>query len=50
MIAALVRMEDKINRLQYLIADNGAKHADAIADTLDDLANYAIMTRMELGK
>ena len=49
--AAAVRISDKVNRFFNL-----AKHPDvdsgdeAITDTLLDLANYAIMTTMELEK
>lgn len=49
-----IRLEDKLNRLKSL-AKNTAQVADeSIEDTLSDLANYAIMTiiemRMEKGK
>lgn len=49
--AALVRMEDKWNRLNALTS--GAKQMvgnESIKDTLLDLANYCIMTVMELEK
>lgn len=47
--AALVRMEDKWNRLNALTS--GTKQMvndEGIKDTLLDLANYAIMTVMEI--
>lgn len=47
--AALVRMEDKWNRLNALT--NGTQQMvgnESIKDTLLDLANYCIMTVMEL--
>lgn len=44
-IAAIVRMEDKLNRLNSL-KDKDAKVEESINDTLLDLANYAIMTYM----
>lgn len=51
-IAALVRMEDKWNRLDNLARKNqrGKVNDESISDTLLDLANYAIMTVMELKK
>ena len=49
--AALVRMEDKWNRLNSLALNGKAMVSDeAITDTLMDLANYALMTVMELEK
>lgn len=52
LVAALTRLDDKMNRLDYLIdVDNVSEmDDDAIMDTLRDLANYAIMTLMWLGK
>lgn len=47
LMAALVRMEDKMNRLDSL-AEKEAQVKESLADTLTDLANYAIMTRMWL--
>lgn len=48
--AAMVRMEDKWNRLDNLTLNlNDIKVTDeSIEDTLLDLANYCIMTYMEL--
>jgi len=49
-VAALVRMEDKLNRLEQLLL-NGAKPNDESAiDTCLDLANYAIMTAMKVSE
>lgn len=43
-VAAIVRMNDKMNRIKQL-AKNQAKVTDeSIKDTLLDLANYAVMT------
>ena len=43
-VAAVVRMNDKMNRIKQL-AKNQAKVTDeSIKDTLLDLANYAVMT------
>ena len=49
-IAALVRMEDKWNRLSNLIAkgEEGYIKSESVEDTLIDLANYAIMTALYL--
>lgn len=46
---AMVRMEDKWNRLESLVSGKKQMVNDeSIKDTLLDLANYAIMTYMEL--
>lgn len=49
-IAALVRMEDKWNRLSNLITkgEEGLIKSESVEDTLIDLANYAIMTSLYL--
>lgn len=50
-VAALVRMEDKWNRLDNLANGEKPMVADeTIRDTLMDLAGYSIMTVMELDK
>jgi len=51
-IAAVVRMYDKLNRLATLSKNNENRVNESISDTLIDLANYAIMTViwMENGK
>ena len=49
--AALVRMEDKWNRLNSLAAGTQQMVNDeSIIDTLCDLANYSLMTVMEIEK
>lgn len=48
LIAAVVRMEDKLNRAATLISKNMLVKSESIKDTLTDLANYAIMARMWL--
>ncbi len=49
MIMPLIRLEDKLNRLKGLALGREAKVKDeSVRDTLLDLANYAIMTVMEL--
>lgn len=52
LVAAMVRMEDKWNRLDNLTLHSESMQVkdEAIADTLLDLANYCIMTYMELDK
>ncbi len=46
-ISAVTRIADKTNRLQNLCT-KGNKVNESIEDTLMDLANYAIMTLIEL--
>ena len=44
-----IRLEDKLNRLKSLNKNGNAQVKDeSIQDTLMDLANYAIMTILEL--
>lgn len=45
---AAIRLEDKLNRFKRLIKNETAVKDESIIDTLKDLANYAIMTLMEL--
>lgn len=49
-IAGLVRMGDKMNRLESLVNKKAMVKNESIKDTLLDLANYAIMTVMWLDK
>ncbi len=42
-IAALVRIEDKINRLSTLVVNGGSVDDEALEDTCLDAANYLIM-------
>lgn len=47
-ISILIRLADKLNRLDTLLTGNTAKVKDeSIDDTLLDLANYAIMELVE---
>lgn len=49
-ISAVTRLSDKINRLMSLAVSHDAQVKDEkIEDTLLDMANYAIMTLIELG-
>lgn len=50
LIAGLVRMGDKINRLESLINKKAMVKDESIRDTLLDLASYCIMTVMWLNK
>lgn len=45
-----IRLEDKLNRLKALTVHNHTQEVqdESITDTLMDLANYAIMTLIEL--
>lgn len=47
-VAAIVRMNDKMNRLKTLSKKENKVKDESILDTLTDLANYAILTRMWL--
>lgn len=50
LIAGLIRMEDKMNRLESLINKEAMVKDESIRDTLLDLASYCIMTVMWLNK
>ena len=43
-----IRLEDKLNRLKSLLKKESLVTDEKIEDTLMDLANYAIMTLIEL--
>ena len=49
-IAALTRISDKYNRMKQLIISraDGSDTDESLEDTLLDMANYCIMTAMEL--
>lgn len=47
-ISAVTRITDKVNRLQSLCTKEQQVNDESIEDTLLDLANYAIMTVIEL--
>ena len=48
MISAVTRITDKTNRLQSLSVHAAQVKDEALRDTLLDLANYAIMSMIEL--
>lgn len=50
LLAAAVRMGDKMNRIESLSKKESEVKDESIKDTLLDLANYAIMTVMWLSK
>ena len=45
---ACIRLEDKLNRIKALRSKDAQVADESIADTLMDLANYAIMTLVEM--
>lgn len=47
-VSAVTRISDKTNRLQNLCVNKNKVKDESIRDTLVDLANYAIMTVIEL--
>ncbi|KEI94446.1 hypothetical protein N496_20170 (plasmid) [Clostridium botulinum A2B3 87] len=47
-ISAVTRITDKVNRLQSLATKEQKVKDESIKDTLKDLANYSIMTIIEL--
>lgn len=50
-VSAVTRMYDKMNRIVSLVSTKEQKANDeSLRDTLIDIANYAVMTIMELDK
>ena len=47
-ISAVTRITDKVNRLQSLCVHSAQVQDESVRDTLYDLANYAIMTAIEM--
>ncbi|HCL4466748.1 TPA: DUF1599 domain-containing protein [Clostridium botulinum] len=47
-ISAVTRITDKVNRLQSLCTKEQKVEDESIEDTLKDLANYSIMTLIEM--
>ena len=43
-----IRLDDKLNRLKSLAKNQAQVQDESIRDTLLDLANYAIMTVIEM--
>ncbi len=48
MVSAVTRITDKTNRLQSLCVNQQKVKSESVKDTLMDLANYSIMTLIEL--
>lgn len=48
MISAVTRIADKVNRLQNLSVRGRQVSDESVRDTLLDLANYAVMSVIEL--
>ena len=48
--ASAIRLEDKLNRFETLIKSDGEVKDETMRDTLLDLANYAILTVMEMDR
>ena len=47
-VSSAIRLEDKLNRFKNLIKNEAKVKDETIEDTLLDLANYAIMTVVEM--
>ena len=50
LIASVVRLSDKMNRIESLINKEAQVKDESIRDTIMDMANYCIMTAMCLNK
>ena len=50
LVSSCIRLEDKMRRLKRLNNNEAQVKSESIEDTLLDMANYAIMTVMELRK
>ncbi|WP_244205723.1 nucleotide modification associated domain-containing protein [Lysinibacillus capsici] len=50
LMSALIRMDDKLRRLETLQGGDKAKVSESISDTLLDLAGYALLTYVETQK
>jgi isopropylmalate/homocitrate/citramalate synthase len=48
MVMSAIRLEDKLTRFKNLIKNEAKVDDESLEDTLKDLANYAIMTLIEL--
>lgn len=49
-VSSAIRIEDKFNRFKTLIKNKAQVKDESISDTLMDMANYCIMTLIELEK
>lgn len=50
LMSALIRMDDKMRRLETLLGGTDAQVDESIKDTLLDLAGYALLASVEAGK
>lgn len=50
LLSATIRLDDKMRRLKQLLKNEAQVKDESIEDTLLDLANYSIMTVMEMRK
>jgi hypothetical protein len=50
LLSAVIRLDDKMRRLKQLMKQDAQVKDESIRDTVLDMANYAIMTVMELDK
>ncbi|WP_230877470.1 nucleotide modification associated domain-containing protein [Paenibacillus polymyxa] len=50
MLSALIRMDDKMRRLENLVQGSKAKVEESIEDTLLDQIGYGILALVELRK
>lgn len=48
LISSAIRLDDKVRRLKQLVNSESQVKSESVKDTLIDLANYAIMTVMEM--
>jgi hypothetical protein len=48
LISYVIRMNDKINRINNLITNSNLVKDEAIEDTLLDLANYCLLARADI--
>lgn len=49
-VSGVIRLDDKMRRLKQLTKQKAQVKDESMEDTLMDMANYAIMTLMELRK
>jgi hypothetical protein len=48
LLSAVIRLDDKMRRLKQLMKQDAQVKDESIRDTILDMANYGIMTVMEL--